>query len=127
VYGNAQEKDAELINCSRLKGLQLIMKDDFPDLIEIFFEDTKERFDNIKKKLSRTVLDCVSIKNDAHTLKGSSGNLFASELQQLFFKLEKMAHETRLEERGDLINQIEKEMKVVFQELSDFSEKQTFS
>ncbi len=111
-----------MIDTEKLKDLREIMADDFPDLIEIFFDDTQARFNNLQQLLKQTPVDNLAIRNEAHTLKGSSSNLFATELQQLLFKLEKMAFENHLEDRGDLMEQIENEITIVFRELIDFQE-----
>jgi len=110
-----------MIDDVRLQDLQLIMKDDFPDLIEIFIEDSLSRSEDLKNLLAESPIDSVAVRNNAHTLKGSSGNLFATRLQDMYMSLEKLAGEMDLDEVGDLMSKIDKESHVVFDELKSFN------
>ena len=112
-----------MIDDVRLHDLQLIMKDDFSELIEIFIEDSISRSDVLKSLLAESPVDSLAVKNNAHTLKGSSSNLFATKLQELYMSLEQMAGESNLDEVSVLMSQIEKETFVVFDELKTFNSK----
>ncbi len=111
-----------MIDDKRLLDLQKIMQDDFSDLIEIFIEDSIQRSINLKHLLKQTPLDIEAIRRDAHTLKGSSGNVFATKLHGLYLSLETLAAEANLTEVSDLISDIEMESKLVFEELKSFNQ-----
>ncbi len=112
-----------MIDGERLRDLEQIMGNDFADLVEIFIEDSQQRLGTLKQLLQQKPFDFDSIKNDAHTLKGSSANLFATNLQQLYFSLEKQAANGSLNNVNQLVSEIEKESDQVIRELHFFREK----
>jgi HPt (histidine-containing phosphotransfer) domain-containing protein len=110
-----------MIDDVRLHNLQLIMKEDFSDLVEIFIEDSISRANDLKYLLQQSPIDKVAVKINAHTLKGSSGNVCATKLQAMYLSLENMAEKMDLYQMKELLEEIEEESKIVFNELKTFN------
>ena len=75
------------------------------ELIGIYLED----YEGKRKTLGEAIADnhCEVVRNVAHSLKGSSGNISAKSLHVLFWKLEDMGKSNNLDGAKDILQQID--------------------
>jgi HPt (histidine-containing phosphotransfer) domain-containing protein len=81
-------------------------------LLEKFRTNQKDVVPNIRTAL--TSGDLKTSERLAHTLRGISGSLGAVTLQSLAEQLEKSIHKNELNDLESLLNQIEKEVDILF-------------
>jgi HPt (histidine-containing phosphotransfer) domain-containing protein len=94
-----------------LTMLEEIMEDEFPELIQVFIDDSEPRVSALLQAYENQ--DCSSLRDIAHSFKGASGNLSALPLADLCFKIEEKARDTNLEGIEALIGEIDVEYNVV--------------
>ena len=75
-------------------------------IIGIFLEDTEERLTKLRAIAEEP--DFVQLVQEAHSLKGSSGNMGANDMANLFARLEDQAETGKCTEITSLISEIEK-------------------
>jgi len=83
------------------------------ELIEIFEQTYGEILSEVERSLKAKDMD--ALEHSAHTLKGMIANLFAKELIEDAFTLEKMGRDKKVESTGSIIE----ELKVGIPELID--------
>jgi two-component system, sensor histidine kinase and response regulator len=87
---------------------------------EIFDEYLKEipiRIENINKALNNR--DALGLKQEAHTLKGSSANAGAIGLQDIAYKIEKSASNEDLKKAAALVHELETSLKITTRQYHD--------
>lgn len=94
-----------------LTMLEEIMEDEFPELIQVFIDDSEPRISALLRAYEKQ--DCTSLREIAHSFKGASGNLSALPLADLCFKIEEKARDTNLEGIEPLISAIDIEYQIV--------------
>lgn len=94
-----------------LTMLEEIMEDEFPELIQVFIDDSDPRISALLKAFEDQ--DFTSLREIAHSFKGASGNLSALPLADLCFKIEEKARDANLEGIDALIGAIDIEYNVV--------------
>jgi HPt (histidine-containing phosphotransfer) domain-containing protein len=94
-----------------LAMLEEIMEDEFPELIQVFIDDSEPRISALLQAYENQ--DCTSLREIAHSFKGASGNLSALPLADLCFKIEEKARGENLEGIQPLISAIDVEYQVV--------------
>lgn len=91
-----------------LSGLQEVMEDDYPKLLDTFLDDSQKRIDALRKARD----DAKALGRIAHSFKGSSGNLGAVRLAQLCQRLETESVKSA-SDLGALVDQIDHEFALV--------------
>ena len=86
------------------------------EVLSVFRTDTAERFAKVKEALARD--DRTTVKNHAHAMKGSSGQVGAFEVATLCRQIEAEAMSGSLESLQDLIARAEGEFAEVLQAMS---------
>ncbi len=104
-----------MLDKSSLMALKEIMGSDFKNLIDIFIEDSEARIKQLGNLLKTDNAD--EIRKMAHSIKGSSGNLYATRMSDFCLDLEKQAHENDLRNANTLHQQIAEEFILVKNEL----------
>lgn len=94
-----------------LTMLEEIMEDEFPELIQVFIDDSEPRISALLRAYEKQ--DCTSLREIAHSFKGASGNLSALPLADLCFKIEEKARDTNLEGIEPLISAVDIEYQIV--------------
>lgn len=84
--------DFERLNMDQelLSELQDIMGDDFARLVQSWQSDTRQRVVAMEQAISQR--DAVQLRQVAHSLKGSSGNLGARGVVDVCIEMEKLAN-----------------------------------
>ena len=91
-----------------LTGLQEVMENEYPKLLDTFLDDSQKRIDALRKSRG----DAKALGRIAHSFKGSSGNLGAVRLAQLCQRLEVESVELTAD-LGALVDQIDHEFALV--------------
>jgi HPt (histidine-containing phosphotransfer) domain-containing protein len=91
--------------------LEETMEEDFPELIQIFIEDSDPRVPAMQRALEEK--NSSALIHIAHSFKGASSNLSALPLADLCFKIEETARDTNLESMHSLITAIDTEYQAV--------------
>jgi len=77
------------------------------EILGVYFEDTPRQLEALKEAVERG--DSAAIRRQAHTLKGSSGNVGAVSMQEVAFQIEKAGETGDLARTASLFETIEKE------------------
>ena len=91
-----------------LTGLQEVMENEYPKLLDTFLDDSQKRIDALRNSRG----DAKALGRIAHSFKGSSGNLGAVRLAQLCQRLEVESVELTAD-LGALVDQIDHEFALV--------------
>lgn len=94
-----------------LQGLQDIMEDEYPLLLDTFLTDSDERLRSLHAALQQA--DAQGLRLAAHSFKGSCSNMGAPLLAGLCRQLEEQARHERLEPAPELLARIEAELAIV--------------
>lgn len=105
------------LDVSALKELKEVMDDDFQLLIETYIEDTDARVNTLATCIDQQ--DAEEIKKIAHSIKGSSSNLFAQNLASLCQKIEDMGRVGSFEGVQEMMVQVKTEYASVREELQN--------
>lgn len=95
------------INMTTLTMLKDVMEDGFNELINMYVSDSQARIDALKSTVAAN--DCESVRREAHSLKGSSGNIGAGIMAELAKQVEQKGRDEDLNGVDDLLSQIETE------------------
>ncbi|MBI5820834.1 MAG: Hpt domain-containing protein [Verrucomicrobia bacterium] len=90
------------------------------DVFSAFDSDTARRLVAMREMLATG--DVTGLKRAAHTIKGSSLNVGASNLTAISLQLEQLAGSGKLEGAAELITRMEEEFKRVVVELNRFTQ-----
>jgi HPt (histidine-containing phosphotransfer) domain-containing protein len=107
---------ANHIDNAALNELKGILEDDFNLLVETYISDTDGRISRLEQGIADQ--DAEMIKTVAHSIKGSSSNLFANVLTALCQKVEDKGRSGALEGLDPLFEEIKTEYQHVRDELS---------
>ncbi|GAA5316914.1 MAG: Hpt domain-containing protein [Candidatus Pelagadaptatus aseana] len=97
----------DVVDTETLEMLKEVMEDDFPLLLQTFIDDALTRIPQLREQLDANNAD--ELRRNAHSLKGSSGNVGAAGMTEICSRLESLANQSQLQEAGDIINAIEAE------------------
>ncbi|MGH1472224.1 MAG: Hpt domain-containing protein [Cellvibrionaceae bacterium] len=101
----------EHVSMTTLTMLKDVMEDGFNELINMYVSDSQARIEALHTAYSAQ--DCDSVRREAHSLKGSSGNIGAGIMAELTKQVEQKGRDENLEGVEDLISQIEAEYKAL--------------
>lgn len=102
---NALNTPVELATLNELKD---ILEEEFPLLVNTYIEDADLRMLKLRSALDAT--DSAQVRAEAHALKGSSRNLGANPLGELFARMEAMGSSGEISAACDLLLDIEQEL-----------------
>ncbi len=107
-----------MIDESSLNELKNLLGSDFPEFIVIFITDSRERLKRLKKAIEQN--NITEIKVQTHSLKGSSGSLYATLMSERCFKLEICSNQNRLQDAAAIYQTIYDEFENVEAELNQY-------
>lgn len=105
----------ERIDFEQFNALRDLLEDDLNDLVQLFFEDSKLRMDEIY--LALETRDNRLGYEAVHAIKGASANLGANLLSDLCYKLQMQCKEKQILNSEALIHNIDKERQLLIEEL----------
>ena len=91
---------SDVINLEMLEELKEIMEEEFPSLLETFVVEAARQYEEAKSAWDAQ--DMEVLRRAAHSLKGSSGNVGAEDLQAICADLEHSARD----EQADVIPEL---------------------
>ena len=98
-------QDSVMIDSDVVAELQDVMGSDFSVLLESFERDGQQRLAALTAALA--VGDTDSVRREAHSFKGSSGNLGAIQVCTLCMELEALAGEGNLERAETVLTRLD--------------------
>jgi HPt (histidine-containing phosphotransfer) domain-containing protein len=102
---------AEHLDTSVLVTLQKVMEAEYPVLLDTFLVDSEERL-RLLQAACRSG-EAESLRQAAHSFKGSCSNMGAVLLAELCREMEESARRDQLDEAPGLIERIEREFAIV--------------
>ena len=102
-----------------LRELQIVMGDDFGNLLQTFVTDSTARIAAAEK--AAAAADSDALRRAAHSFKGSSGNMGAPKLSDLCRRIEELAHAGIVDKCIPLLAELNEEFVVVQRELARFN------
>lgn len=106
------------INTEVLGQLKEVMEDDFVSLIDTFVSDTSQRL--IVMEIAIGQEDSETLWSNAHSIKGSSGNLGAVGVELCCSKLETAARLLQSAQLQDLLDQLKAEFHKLVRQLDQY-------
>lgn len=94
-----------------LQGLQDVMAEDYPALLDAYLGDSEERLHMLRQALRDGNAEALS--KAAHSFKGSCSNMGAVTLATLCLELERAGRDAALDRASSLLRQVEQELSVV--------------
>jgi len=98
------------LDSAMLATLQEVMEGDYPMLLDAFLNDSEERLRMLQETCAAG--EAESLRQAAHSFKGSCSNMGAVLLADLCRQLEELAGGERLEGAPALIERIEREFAI---------------
>ena len=102
---------SDVLDKQLLEELKLVMEDEFHALMETFLSESARQFADARDAWQSS--DLESLRLHAHSLKGSCGNVGATELQATCASLEHSARNGVEAEIPELIAQVSSQLEVV--------------
>lgn len=99
------ETTNDLVSAETLSELKEILEDEFPLLITTYIDDADARMTRVR--LAIAAGDAEQLKAEAHALKGSSRNLGANVVGELFAKMETLGGDANLHDAAGLLTDID--------------------
>ena len=99
------------IDSAVLQGLQDVMAEDYPALLDAYLCDSEERLHSLRQALRDG--DAEALSKAAHSFKGSCSNMGVVTLAALCLELERAGRAAALDRAGGLLRQVEQELSVV--------------
>jgi PAS domain S-box-containing protein len=119
---HSQEETLEIVDASVLADLASLQQPGKPNLVHkltnLFIEGTTKNLSALRNAAAEA--DPVAIKREAHSIKGSSGNIGARQMAALCKELEQKAHLNT--EAEFLISQLERGFKKVVEVLGEMGQ-----
>ncbi|WP_296207797.1 Hpt domain-containing protein [Psychrobacter sp. UBA3480] len=98
------QTDEEIINHEQFEDMRDLLEEDFVDLIQVYFADSKQRVAALR--IAHQKDDNANGFETAHALKGASANLGTTQLVRLSSQLQEYCRERRINEQAVLIEEI---------------------
>lgn len=100
-----------------LMDLKEATEEMFPEIIEVFLEDTPSRIQRLNAAIQET--DFEMMTEESHSIKGSSSNIGALTLSALCAEIEKQSRTNRLIDQNRLIDELKVEFSRVQKKLNE--------
>ncbi len=99
-----ENKTQDIIDLEKIQQLQELMGDAMSELVTSFVTSSA----NTLKKLqdAKQAMDSIEVRQLAHSLKGTSGNVGAMQLMDLSGKIEQLAKHEQLDEADKIIDEM---------------------
>ena len=112
---NMNTKIDEIINDEQFDDMRDLLEEDFVDLIQVYFTDSRQRITDLRSAQQKD--DNANGYEIAHALKGASANLGATQLMHLSGQLQEACRECLIAEQAQLIEAVAVALQRVEQEI----------
>ena len=102
---------SDVLDQQLLEELKLVMEDEFSALMDTFLSESARQFADAREAWQSS--DMEALRRHAHSLKGSCGNVGATELQSTCASLEHSARDGMTAEIPELIEQVSSQLEIV--------------
>ena len=93
-----------MLDIQKIDQLRELMGDSFKELINSYLENSKEKLDKLQNALDS--MDSNELHQLAHGLKGSSGNIGASSMEELSTQIELLAKQGQLDGAQKIVSDL---------------------
>ena len=99
----------ELLDVNTLNGVRALQSPKSPNILEQLFEIYRSTAPELLQNLDSAIQDgnCEAIRESAHSLKSSSGNIGARKIFELSAKLEDMGRDEEIDDAGAIFAEVE--------------------
>jgi signal transduction histidine kinase/CheY-like chemotaxis protein len=106
---SASLADDDLLDVNTLNGVRALQSPQSPNILEQLFEIYRSTAPDLLQNLNAAIQDgnCEEIRESAHSLKSSSGNIGARKIFELSAKLEDMGRDEKIDDAGEVFAEIE--------------------
>jgi CheY-like chemotaxis protein len=80
------------------------------EMLDIYIQDTTEKLERLREAIKNE--DAFNIEQDAHSVKGSSANIFAYEMQRVAYEMEKAGKTNNMNFARNLMTELEHQFEV---------------
>ncbi len=103
-----QDEDA-LLDVDTLNGIRALQSPQSPNILEQLFDIYRGSAPGLIRNIDSSIKDenCESVREFAHSLKSSSGNMGARKIFELSAKIEEMGRDREIHGAGKLLEEIE--------------------
>ena len=105
----------EIINDEQFDDMRNLLEEDFVDLIQVYFTDSRQRITDLRSAQQKD--DNANGYEIAHALKGASANLGATQLMHLSGQLQEACRERLIGDNAELIEAVAAALQRVEQEI----------
>ena len=112
---NMNTKIDEIINDEQFDDMRDLLEEDFVDLIQVYFTDSRQRITDLRSAQQKD--DNANGYEIAHALKGASANLGATQLMHLSGQLQEACRERLIGDQAELIEAVAVALQRVEQEI----------
>ena len=105
----------EIINDEQFNDMRDLLEEDFVDLIQVYFTDSRQRITDLRSAQQKD--DNANGYEIAHALKGASANLGATQLMHLSGQLQEACRERLIGDNAELIEAVAVALQRVEQEI----------
>lgn len=109
---------SEMINNEHLGMLKEVIGDDLKEILQTFLDSAPDTLSQIQQAVSSG--SAVDLRLHAHTLKGSSANVGATQLSELSLVVENMAKEENVDDAEAKVAEISTELNQVMDYLQNY-------
>ncbi len=102
---------SDVLDKQLLEELKLVMEDEFTELMDTFLSESVRQFAEARQAWQSS--DLEMLRRHAHSLKGSCGNVGATELQSTCAALEHSARDELTADIPALIEQVSNQLETV--------------
>ena len=113
---NMNTKIDEIINDEQFDDMRDLLEEDFVDLIQVYFTDSRQRITDLRSAQQKD--DNANGYEIAHALKGASANLGATQLMHLSGQLQEACRERLIGDNAELIETVAAALQRVEQEIN---------
>ena len=106
----------EIINDEQFDDMRNLLEEDFVDLIQVYFTDSRQRITDLRSAQQKD--DNANGYEIAHALKGASANLGATQLMHLSGQLQEACRERLIGDNAELIEAVAVALQRVEQEIN---------
>lgn len=109
-------QDSEIIDTEQFEDMRDLLEEDFLDLIQVYFKDSKQRIITLRHALAQN--DNAAGFEAAHTLKGASANLGTTQVMLLSSQLQEACRANTIQAQIVLIDALSNALEHAEQEIN---------
>lgn len=113
---DTETNNLPILDDAQFSEIKELFEEDFESLMRTYMQDSQKCVRELQSALAST--DNATGFESAHALKGASANVGATHLNKLCYQMQEACRDNRISEQTDLLAQIEQQVQLVNQEIS---------